>query len=103
MPCRTQRNGPPGACCRACKILAGNCYRGIPQVIGMKVLVTGATGFVGRALLAEFEARGIETISVGGPKSVDVAYSVDVGDGGALGRLDGETAADAVVHAAGIA
>ena len=68
----------------------------------MKVIVTGATGFVGRALTAEFESRGIETIAVGGPNSASAAYSIDVGDGAQVRTLEVEKDVDAVIHAAGI-
>ena len=69
----------------------------------MKVLVTGATGFVGQALMAEFAARGFETVAVGGPRSRDCDYTLDVGDTSAVETLSQEGAVDAVVHAAGIA
>lgn len=69
----------------------------------MKVIVTGATGFVGGALIAEFAARGFETIAVGGPSSSDAAHSIDVGDRAAVKHLAKEKGVDAIVHAAGIA
>lgn len=69
----------------------------------MKVLVTGATGFVGRALLAEFDGRGFATISIGGPKGTDRDHSINVGDVGQVRKLVSIGDVDAVVHAAGIA
>jgi nucleoside-diphosphate-sugar epimerase len=69
----------------------------------MKVLVTGASGFVGKALLAEFNARGFETIAVGGPRSMDCDYSVDVSDAAAIEQLAEQKGIDAIVHTAGIA
>lgn len=69
----------------------------------MKVIVTGATGFVGRALTAELTSRGIETIAVGGPNSAEARYSIDIGAAAEVQKLEVEKDVDAVVHAAGIA
>src|SRR5437773_1136302 len=69
----------------------------------MKVLITGASGFVGKALLAESDARGFETIAVGGPQSTSCDYSIDIGDASGVDTLSREQDVDAVVHAAGIA
>jgi nucleoside-diphosphate-sugar epimerase len=69
----------------------------------MKVLVTGASGFVGQALVAEFNARGFETIAVGGPRSKGCDYSIDIGDASAVDAVSREQDVDAVVHSAGIA
>ena len=66
----------------------------------MRVLVTGATGFVGRAVVAEFDSRGIEYVAVGGRNPPAGYYSVDVGDNGSWKALDVDGKVDAVVHLA---
>jgi GDP-4-dehydro-6-deoxy-D-mannose reductase len=62
----------------------------------VKVLVTGATGFVGRWLIRELEAAGHE--AVGAPPSTDL----DVTDGAAVAALVAEVGPDAVAHLAGV-
>jgi UDP-glucose 4-epimerase len=69
----------------------------------MKVLVTGATGFVGKAVLAEFVTRGFETVRVGGPQSSGCDYAIDVSDAASVETLSELNDLDAVVHTAGIA
>lgn len=69
----------------------------------MKVLITGATGFVGRALLAELTARGLTCIAVGGPGNTESHYSIDVGDVEQVRQLASIGNVEAIVHAAGIA
>jgi UDP-glucose 4-epimerase len=74
----------------------------------MKVLVTGATGFVGRPLLAALQGAGYEVHAAVRrqpqpvlPVGVVVVPGPDLGEAGAwCGLLDG---IDAVVHLAGIA
>jgi UDP-glucose 4-epimerase len=74
----------------------------------MKVLVTGATGFVGRPLLVALQGAGYEVHAAVRrqpqpvlPVEVVVVPSPDLGEAGAWrGLLDG---IDAVVHLAGIA
>lgn len=62
----------------------------------MKVLVTGATGFVGRWLIRELETAGHE--AVGAPPST----ALDVTDGAAVAALVTEVRPDAVAHLAGV-
>jgi GDP-4-dehydro-6-deoxy-D-mannose reductase len=66
----------------------------------MRVLVTGAGGFVGRHVLAALEAAGHEGIAAGGPGDRS-AYVVDVRDAAAVLALVAQTLPDAVVHLAG--
>jgi len=69
----------------------------------MKVLITGASGFVGQAIVAELAARGHETVTVGGPRSRNCDHSIDISDAPIVDALSEKKGVDAVVHAAGIA
>ena len=69
----------------------------------MKVLVTGATGFVGKALTAELAERGVDLISVAGPNNANADQAVDVGDRAQVERLEISSDVDAIVHLAGLA
>ncbi|WP_406333910.1 NAD(P)-dependent oxidoreductase [Streptomyces zaomyceticus] len=62
--------------------------------MGMRVLVAGATGAVGRRLVPRLEAAGHEVVGISrrGPRPVDVL------DTGAVRRAVAEAAPDAVVH-----
>ncbi|MEP7076927.1 MAG: NAD-dependent epimerase/dehydratase family protein [Acidobacteriota bacterium] len=70
----------------------------------MKVLLTGATGFIGNAILTELRGKGFEIIPVGGPHSSrsDI-LSCDISNREAVMELSSVGKVDAVVHAAGLA
>ena len=63
---------------------------------GVKVLVTGATGFVGRWLVQDFEAAGHE--AVGTPASPDL----DITDRAGVMALMAAVRPDAIAHLAGV-
>jgi GDP-4-dehydro-6-deoxy-D-mannose reductase len=62
----------------------------------MRILVTGATGFVGRWLVLELEANGHEAI--GAPASAEL----DITDEAAVDRLVSDVRPDAIAHLAGV-
>lgn len=62
----------------------------------MKVLVTGATGFVGRWLIPELETAGHDAVAAPGSASLDVT------DERAVARLIAGVRPDAVAHLAGV-
>jgi GDP-4-dehydro-6-deoxy-D-mannose reductase len=66
----------------------------------MRVLVTGATGFVGRHLLDALRAGGHEPIAVGGPHDAP-PLALDLLDAQAVQRVVDDAAPDAIVHLAG--
>ena len=59
----------------------------------MKILVTGATGQLGRDLMRELAARGHQGIGVG-------SAEMDITDAAACARMIGNTAPEAVIHCA---
>ena len=67
----------------------------------MRVLVTGATGFVGRHLLDALRAAGHEPIAAGGPHDAPPIVGIDVLDADAVYRAVDGAAPDAIVHLAG--
>jgi nucleoside-diphosphate-sugar epimerase len=66
------------------------------------VLITGAEGFTGRALLPAIRATGATTIGVGYHGASNVDHLIDLLDRNALRRLVEETRPTHVVHLAGI-
>lgn len=78
----------------------------------MKVLVIGATGFVGKAIVAELRSRSIDVVAVGGPRTfssnvrtceTQSTASIDVTVAESVAELEGIEGITAVVHAAGLA
>ena len=67
----------------------------------MRVLVTGATGFVGRHLLAALRAAGHEPVALGGPHDAPPAIVADLLDAAATRRAVDDAVPDAIVHLAG--
>ncbi|WP_102128587.1 complex I NDUFA9 subunit family protein [Deinococcus planocerae] len=71
----------------------------------MRVLVTGATGFVGRAVVSELVSRG-HTVVAGSRRGTALpgtqGVTLDVTDPGAVLRVFGEANPDAVIHLVGI-
>lgn len=74
----------------------------------MKVLVVGASGFVGKAIVRELERNSMVVYSVGGPRSMDsdrsaFASAIDISDPKSVASLEGIKDVDAVFQAAGLA
>jgi nucleoside-diphosphate-sugar epimerase len=65
----------------------------------MRVLVTGANGFVGPYLVRLLRAAGHEVIARAGPEAAE--HGVDIRDHTAVTQLVGGIQPDAVVHLAG--
>lgn len=78
----------------------------------MRVLVTGATGFIGREIVGELLKKNIEVIQVSRPKSeskssnennLSTFYAADISNYKNLSELEKLDNIDAVIHAAGLA
>jgi GDP-4-dehydro-6-deoxy-D-mannose reductase len=65
----------------------------------MRVLITGASGFAGRHVLAAVAAAGHEPVGLGGPH--DAAPSLDMLDAEAVRETVAASGADAIIHLAG--
>jgi GDP-4-dehydro-6-deoxy-D-mannose reductase len=68
----------------------------------MRVLVTGAGGFVGRHLCEHLAARGDQPVAVGLPDGPDAAAHLDVTDAPSVIEAMEAARPDAVVHLAGL-
>lgn len=68
----------------------------------MRVLVTGATGFVGSRIVSELTEAGHEVVAVGGPKS-STQYFVDVACAKSVESLLSIGSADVLIHTASLA
>jgi len=72
----------------------------------MKVLVTGATGFLGRAVVDELLQNGLEVLTTAkSPAANDLPnyYPADITDAESLNGLENVGEIDAIIHAAGLA
>jgi GDP-4-dehydro-6-deoxy-D-mannose reductase len=67
----------------------------------MRVLVTGASGFVGGHLLAALRNAGHEPIAAGGPRDPAPFAPLDLTDAASVARVVDDAAPDAIVHLAG--
>lgn len=79
--------------------------RGGPRLRGRRVLVTGASGFIGRHLTARLVAGGAEVATLGrtaaGPQPLLPQHVADVGDSEAVMAALVASRPDVVVHLAG--
>lgn len=67
----------------------------------MRVLVTGATGFVGRYLVDALRAGGHEPVALGGPHDAPSTARVDLLDAAAVARAVDAAAPDAIINLGG--
>jgi GDP-4-dehydro-6-deoxy-D-mannose reductase len=67
----------------------------------MRVLVTGANGFVGRHLTRALRAAGHDVVAAGGPHETDPFVPLDLLRAGDVARVVAQAAPQAVVHLAG--
>jgi nucleoside-diphosphate-sugar epimerase len=66
----------------------------------MKVLVTGATGFLGKAIVKEFSQNGVDVISL---SKSSKQFQADVTDENSLEKLKVFKHIDLIIHSAGLA
>lgn len=78
----------------------------------MKVLVTGASGFIGKEIAAELENNNLEVIKVGGPKSSSPHsdlqghsdyFSINITEYESFSELERLENVDVIIHSAGLA
>jgi GDP-4-dehydro-6-deoxy-D-mannose reductase len=67
----------------------------------MRVLVTGASGFVGRHLLDALRAAGHETIAAGGPHDTAPHVPLDITSPAAVAQVVASAAPGGIIHLAG--
>jgi GDP-4-dehydro-6-deoxy-D-mannose reductase len=67
----------------------------------VRVLVTGASGFVGRHLCAALPAAGHETVAVGGPRDAAPYLVLDLADTAGIREILEQTRPEAIIHLAG--
>lgn len=68
----------------------------------MRVLVTGADGFVGQHLLRALAAAGHEPIACGGPHATDLPHRCDLSNEPSLVEVVRTSAPDGVIHLAAL-
>lgn len=74
----------------------------------MKIIVTGATGFIGKEIVAELKRKKYKIVQIGRtPKNTEQTeaefYKTDIRNAADVNQLKNLKAADAVIHAAGLA
>ncbi len=74
----------------------------------MKVLVTGAAGFVGKAIVAKLIEENFEVFCLGSLSKENTGnlpnfYNADIADAESLGALNELTNIDVIIHSAGLA
>lgn len=77
----------------------------------MRVLVTGANGFIGKTIVSELRASGHQVVQVGSPRSGnslenfenEINYSIDLTDLDEVNSLKTAGIIDVVIHCAGLA
>lgn len=74
----------------------------------MRILVTGANGFVGQAIVSELLRNNFEVFCLGSRKSKNTHdlpnfFQADIGDSASLDNLDKLKNIDIVIHSAGLA
>lgn len=74
----------------------------------MKVLVTGATGFVGKAIVASLIEKDFEVVRLGGLANENTGklpdfFSADIADAESFGALGEIKNLDVIIHSAGLA
>ena len=67
----------------------------------MRVLVTGASGFVGRHLLDALHAAGHDAIAAGGPRDAEPFVSLDITSAASVTQAVGDAAPAGIIHLAG--
>lgn len=74
------------------------------SVCSMRVLITGACGFIGGVVAADFEACGITVMRLGSPRSSDMPSGICVNllDSSEVRELDSLGHFDALVHCAAV-
>lgn len=69
----------------------------------MKILVTGATGFLGRTIVGEFLGEGFEVISTGKSTGSDLPYYIPADISRSIENLESLKNIETIIHAAGLA
>lgn len=78
---------------------------GVKNILSVMIVVTGASGFLGGAVLNEIENRGLQPVGIGGPSQADPAdgrfMRLDLAESSdLLARSLRDSRAEALIHAA---